>query len=442
MSNDSANQQLSMMVLRRLDGKGRLHYQHGTTWDCDFSIMHLLNGRLQVSVVPDSIYYRLRQRRPFKIEGTDRHGNQVSVQDIHITTHTFTPERDSRDILIGYAQSAFRHTERGSYSGAITIRDELISFRLTLLASPVTVQTGDFAVEIGRLDWRDWREIEEHSNAYRHATVSTYLKIRDVPIVEQDRAIKCLQNITELLSVACRGRACLTARHKYDVEDQRLDSQFVGPPFTARGWLRKLIPDKALGDFLTAAYPHLTTKYQSLNLGNVIDHYLQTLTLPSAWPLSLGIFTAMETLKAAFFRQTENENAKFAFWVVPPDDFENKAEMFDELISVLCKHFPRFCDLRSSERNSLKAQLKNLKGRSYRTQLRAMLDQLKVSYHNRELHSFIDIRNRIIHGNPLDDTSKAWEQVEGAASLFERALLAVLGYTGPSELFDSREGRA
>ena len=81
-----------------------------------------------------------------------------------------------------------------------------------------------------------------------------------------------------------------------------------------------------------------------------------------------------------------------------------------------------------------------------------MLNQLGVDYDKRELQPFIDIRNRIIHcGTPAPSdvppadysqrTSKASKAINDATSLFERALLAALGYTGPRELFNAEEGR-
>jgi hypothetical protein len=454
MTSNFANQQSLVTALQRFEGTGRLRCEHGNTWNCVFSITRLLNGRLQVSVVPDVEYSSskawnnwLSRCEPFAVEGTDEHGFHISASNIHFTRTKYS-FHDFRKTLIGYAQSAARRPNRESYSSPVTIKCELANLRFTSLISPLALQIEDFAVEIGHLGWQSQGEIEEHSNAYQHATISAYLRIQEVPEEEQDRAIECLQGITELLSVARRGHVFLVARHRYEMEGQWLDSQFAEPYFTVRGWPRALIPDDDLGDFLTTAYPRLATEYQNLELGNVIDHYLQALTLRSVWPLSLGIFTAMETLKAAFFRQTENAAVKF--WVVPPGSFESKREMFNELIDVLCNHFPRFCGLRRGERDSLKAQLKGLNRRSYKTQLQMMLDQLGVSYDKNELQAFINIRNLIIHeGTPVesdipiadywDRTSRAWKQIESAASLFERALLAVLGYMGPSEYFDASE---
>jgi hypothetical protein len=455
------NQRLSGEALEQFDGIGKLRCQHGRCRDCSFSVIRLLNGRLQVHVIPAILKGEyssseewnawLRRCEPFVIEGEDGVGNQISASEIHFTRTRL----GLRKTLIGYAQSAARHSQEKSYSGEITIKCELTGIQLSSLGYPMAIQADDFPVEIGRLGLIDQGEIYEHSTAYRHTTISAYLRIRNIPVVNLDRAIECLRGIATLLSVASRQYAFQVVQHRFDADGQWLDSQFFEPPFTARGWPRTLIPDESLADFLTTAYPHFTAKYQGLELGNAIDHYLQSLTLHSIWPASLGVFTAMETLKSAFFRQTEDtKDAGFEFWVVPSNvsnNFEDKAELFDELIDVLCHHFPRFCELNDGEKQSLKAQLRGLNRRSYRTQLKRILNRLQVDYQESELQPFIAIRNNIIHrGAPIESSlpsadywakaSMGWKQIEAATALFEKALLAVLGYAGPSELFDTPDG--
>jgi len=133
-----------------------------------------------------------------------------------------------------------------------------------------------------------------------------------------------------------------------------------------------------------------------------------------------------------------------------PADFDANKRALDDLIAVLASHFRGFDNLSSAEKESLKAQLRALNRRSYKYQLQIMLDQLGVSYSRKELQAFIDIRNRIIHQGvpipgdiPADEyehgTTQGWRRIQAAASLFERALLAVLSYTGLCELFDAPE---
>lgn len=438
MPSNSVDQQLNMMGLRRLKGHGRLRCQHGTTWNCAFSITHLLNGRLQVIVMPSSErrnWSKLidchRQCEPLEVEGMDEKQRRISANTIHITCVNY-----SHESLIGYARSVAYHPEKTAPSDRITLKHDLFNFRLTGRVSPVKVQIDSFDVEIGHLGWPDQWMVREHSKAYRHPTISTRLSIKDISVAEQDAATEGIYGILELLSVANRGYVFSAARHIGDADGRWLSGQLEEPHFTKPGWPRALIPSDSLEDFLTAAYPHMNAKYRSLELAHVIDHYLQALTLRSSWPISLGIFTAMETLKAAFFREQGDKDAKFQFWVVPPDDFAGNREVLDDLIEALGKHFSRFRNLDSSERDSLKAKLRDLNRRSYRTQLRRMLEQLNVSHSKGELQSFIAIRNSIIHqGRPTENDG--WKQVEGAASLFERVLLGVLGYEGPNEPFDA-----
>lgn len=454
MSNGSSNHKRDRSALQQFAGKGHLRCQHGNTWDSEFDIIRLLNGRLQIRAVPNVKHSSstgwnewLKRCEPFTLEGEDGNGVQISAEGIAFT-RTNLSLHDFRNTLIGYAQSVARGQDREPGTGLVTIDCDLSNFRASSRTYPITIQVEEYDVEIGRRGWTSWGEIAEHSNAYRHATIAAYVRIRNVPIAEEAGALECLRGLASLLSVAGRGHVFLAAHHRFDEEKQWLNSRFAEPVFTARGWLRPLIPAEALGDFLTAGYPHFAAGFRNLELGNVIDHYLQALTLYSVWPLSLGVFTAMEALKAAFFRQAGNGEAQF--WV-PPVDFEAGEGVLDELISVLGDRFPRFVHLSSGERQSLKAQLRGLNRRPYKYQLQTVLDQLGVEYSRKELQPFINIRNRIIHEGvpiqsnvPIDDyergTSRGWQRIQAAASLFERALLAVLGYTGPCELFDALLG--
>lgn len=458
MSGEHMNQQPSILALERFEGIGRLCCQHKASWDCTFTIVRLLNGRLRVDIVLDMdhdfsgrLSNRLRQHELFAVEGTSVAGNHISASNIHFTRTTSSPLH-CQETLIGYAPIAARSSQT-IIPDSFQVECEISNFLPTHKVSDLVIQGDGLDVRIQRLRWKEQGEIEEHGNAYRHSIVSTSLVVPRVATDEYDGAVKRLRAIVELLSFAGRGYVFVTAQHRYSLEGQWLDSQFNEPPFTSRGWIRPLIPDDALGDFLQVAYPRLVAKYQRLELANAIDHYLQAMTLRSVWPSSLGIFTAMETLRAAYFYQSEEpEDREAEFWVVPPRIFDSDPEVFGELVKSLSNHFPRFRDLTVHESQSLKAQLRNINRRSYKTQLRRMLDQLKVDYQRRELQPFVSIRNRIVHyGTPARSdvptadyeasTSKASDEINDAVSLFERTLLAILGYTGPKELFNAEEGR-
>lgn len=437
MSDSPANQQLGSLVLRLWEGEGCLRCQHGTTWKSEFTVAHLLNGRLQLVVTPKEEWHSLTdcvsQHEWFELKGIcGRQNSEITATRIH-----FTHTRFSLQSLIGYAHSVILRPEKNSYaSDSVSLKYELFNYSFDGRLSPVEIRIGDFDMEISRLTWPSKTEIREHGYAYRHRSVLACLQIRDVSSSRQDEAAGCVNGVLELLSLANRGYVFPAVRHTYGADEEWLDSRFDEPHFTKLGWPRPLIPSEHLEEFLEVTYPNMDANYRSLELAHVIDHYLQALTLRSSWPISLGIFTAMETLKSAFFHHRNDQDAGFQYWVVPPEDFD-RPEVIDALVDVLGRHFPRFNSLEKSELSSLTAQLRhNLNRRSYRTQLRRMLEQLGVNYDRDALQAFIDTRNRIIHSGRLTE-DEGWKKVDGATSLFERTLLAILGYDGPSELFDA-----
>jgi hypothetical protein len=153
--------------------------------------------------------------------------------------------------------------------------------------------------------------------------------------------------------------------------------------------------------FLDATYHTNESRVQKLEMAYMTDHYLQALTIHSIWPQSIGIFTAMETLKTAFYNRNTH----------------------------------------------LETHTEQGRRHSYRRLLATMFDVLCVNYRPEELQEFIGTRNKLIHegtavpaNTPLSEydekSEAAWQQVGKAVNLFERALLAFLNYHGPCELFD------
>lgn len=431
-----------LIVLERLSGTGYL--QGEISQACNFSVARLLNGRLRVEVVTKKDLSPSHQDGTFEIIGVDEQGLQVTVTGAYFTLHKSNPPREAH---LGYARSFTRQAKNElAPDEPITVRCDLVNFGLISSFGPTSVKLNGFNLEIERLHWEDQHEIREHGYAYQHATIQACIRIGDIPFIKLDEAIECLRNVAQLLSIACRGYVFTVAQHVSQGNDNLHESHFEEPPFTSRHWPRPLIHDKNLVNFLETTYDSLVSNYREYELGNVFDHYFQALTVRSVWPLSLGIFTAMETLKTAYMRRAENDTSQF--WVIPHEDFKDNHDLLDDFLSVLLKYYPRFSKLTKSEKDSLRSQIQNLNRRSYRTQLRTLFSKLDVSYDRQELQSFIDIRNSIIHeGTPvrsdveeskyMEQMAQGWKRIEKAASLFERTLLAQLGYTGPKELFDA-----
>jgi hypothetical protein len=434
--------------LQSWKGSGQLRWRNNS-WDGDFVLVRLLNGRLRfvfkLQDGCDSDQFGKLHNLEFSGVGEDE--SEILVKGIHFI-RGFT-DHFSYDINVGYAYSATRHIKKDTDTGTISIRCDLTNYSLNQRIGDVQFKLGGFDIHVKRLDWgKKSSGIQEHASAYQHASLSTCLEIKNIPLSEAEEAIDCLQDISALFSIACRGHVFIAARHIWNQETGKLDSFFEEPPFSDRMWGRPLIPSSAIEDFILAAYPTDKDRVRKLELAYATDHYLQALTLRSIWPQSVGIFTAMESLKVAFFNQNRNEeNASYNYWVVPPEEFEANKDMIKELVDILAKDFPRFATLTQSERQSLESQIVGLNKRSYKTQLKRMLTLLRVKYEPSELQFFVNTRNRLIHegtsvaaSTPLNEYDEkmeaAWQHIENAVSLFERALLAFLNYSGPRELFN------
>lgn len=431
--------------LQSWKGSGQLRWQNSSS-DGDFVLVRLLNGRLR-------IIFRSHDRRSnaqwdklrnLVLVGIAEDESEISIKGIHFTRRFL----DINDVEVGYASSATRHIKKDTITDTVSIRCDLTNYSLNQRMADVQFELDGFDIRIKRLSWGEKRAgIQEHANAYQHTVLSTCLEIKDVPLGKVEEAIDCLQEISALLSIACRGHVFVAVRHIWNQESGKLDSSFVEPPFSDRMWGRPLIPSNAIEDFLLAAFPVEKDRVRKFELSDATDHYLQALTLRSIWPQAVGIFTAMESLKVAFFSQNkDDENMSYNYWV-DPEEFKANNDMIKKVIDVLAKEFPRFATLTSSERQSLGSQIMGLNRRSYKTQLKRMLTLLGVEYKASELQFFVNTRNRLIHeGTPISASTPineydekmetALQYVVNAVSLFERALLAFLNYSGPHELFN------
>lgn len=433
--------------LQHWKGSGQLRWRDNS-WDGDFVLSRLLNGRLR-------FIFKLQDWRkssdrfvnlyPLEFEGVAEDDSVISVMGIHFNMRYGSIPHW---ICTGYAHNATRRIEK--VADTVSVRCDLTNYSLHQRMREVQFQLAGFDISIERLGrGKKGSGIEEHAVAYHHAALSTCLKIENIPLSKAQDAVDCLQEIATLLSIACRGHVFITARHIWNQEKGKFDSLFEEPAFLDRRWGRPLIPTDHIEDFLIAAFPADKDRVEKLELAFMTDHYLQGLTIRSIWPQSVSIFTAMETLKTAFFNQNNNnENATYHYWIVPPEDFESNVAMVNEILEVLTKHFSRFGQLTNDERRSLKDQIRHsLKRRSYKTQLKRMLDLLSIDYTSNELQFFVNTRNRLIHeGTPVpastsldeyyEKSNTALVNVKRATSLFEQSLLAYLSYQGPRELYD------
>lgn len=386
--------------LQHWTGSGLLQWRQNT-WECEFVLSRLLNGRLRFIVKPQDWRrsYRFVEQYPLEFESELEDGYQISVSGIHFTRGIM--DDFPWEVFLGYAGAASRQKEREAQE--VSLRCDLTNYSLNQRLGPVEFRINEFDISLERLGWNDQSGIEEHSYAYNHAPVLTCLKIEDIGIEEVSEARDCIRDITSQLSIACRGYVFVVAQHIFNRENGIIRSEYKEPAFPNKGWVRPFIPSDYLEQFLAATCYCFEDRADRLELAHIIDHYLHAFAMRSSWPLAVGMLTAMETLKTAFFRR-----------------------------------YPEEADAFGSRRPS------------YRTQLESVFERLDVEANDIELQEFINTRNQIIHeGTPVsvttpvedyeDTSSEAWQRTQKAASLFERTLLAYLGYSGPCEFLDLTE---
>ncbi len=387
--------------------------------------------------------------RVAEFEGVTENGVTINAKGI---TFTYRQIKEGVVLLVGIAQQVERIMDRNVEDDDASIRCDLTNFSLRNRMPPIGLHLGDFEVQLFSLNWGNRTQmLREHAKVYQYAMVASCLKVDHVAPDQEAEILDHLQEVAFLLSIACRGHVDIVAQHVQKAG--KLHSTFIEPTFTEAKWIRPLIPDEAIADFLQDVYPLSGSQMDHLAIGYAIEHYLKALTMESAWPLSAGIFTAMEALKTAFFAQNQNneEVEASAYWVVPYQDFVENHDMINDILNVLRRYFERFGELQTNERDSLKAQIKGLHRRSYKTQLRWMLEALEIEPNGKELQNFINARNDVIHRGspvPLDSTpenydanvDRAWRDVCNAIALFERTLLAFLKYNhdSPRELFNQQ----
>jgi len=419
-------------------GKGFLKCKHDTKWECNFEISQLLNGRLFIILsiqteifLWDKLEHNLSNCYPFSVEGID-----FQNQKVHIDNINFTNAYPLDMMLVGYGQTAQISNSLLPLPEMIDIEYNIINFRLNQMVTPIKIVLNGFSFEINNLSYIDGSRTKEHSIAYRHPIVSANIEGRDISSNELNKIQSNVETICWLLSIACRKHVFIASR---TISSNKLViKNYFEPTFTQIGHIRDLIPNGSVREFLSASFERINGEFRGLNLGITVDHYLQALILRSAWALSVGIITAMEALKSELWKFRGEKDEQFQYWIAPIEYDQQKEEISEEIIKVLVNHFSKFKTLGKEEKLAIKTQINNINYRSYRTQLKRIFDLLQISYTKVELNNFIKVRNLIIHYGDLENQrdNLDWKNAKMAIALFEKTLLAVLGYKGKYEPYN------
>jgi len=424
-------------------GEGRLIQPNGKKFKCHVLIKRLINGRLQVFASLDnqintSVSYRLEceTATDYKLTGDDLKFNQQNL---------FT-DTNEHFIYSGFINRLIYRSNKRCYKQCKCIY-QLTNSHWNLISTIINI--GGFLIKMrlitpgGIMSQGDINDIK---SSYKTNAISNELLVENVKKSQIKDLDELVSTLVFLMSFANRGYLFTCLEKRATSKDDLIFLNLKEPVFLRQGWSRQLIYPKDLGHFLETTYDKLLKKNMDFELRMAIDHYLQALTLRSAWSISLGIFTALESINSAFYHKNLNDQ-KMAnyFWIADDKKFKNECNLLDDLIEVLANHFPRFSKLQKPEKNSLKSQLSWINRRSYKTQLVFMLKVLKVKFDMEDVRTIVKIRNKIIHsGAPsfsedsdfYNKSADAWEHVQRAANLFEKIVLAILEYEGEYEPFN------
>jgi hypothetical protein len=429
----------------RSDGDGLLISSKARKIKCPIFVKQLVNGRLQVFISTDKeLKTSLEYQIQFKIDsglyffGKSLHFTQETVHFNELGTHIYSGFIDeltyqNKKRCYAKCQCIFLLTNhhRNFQNFSIKVENWVVKTRL-ISPSRILKQA----------------EINDMKSSYFLNTISTEISIENVKKGEVKGVEKLIATLSLLMSFANRNFHFIASYERLSRRKKLLYYQLREPTFHKPGWPRQLIPPRCLGGFLEVALDNFQKRNLEFELRMAIDHFLQALTLRSAWSISLGIFTAIETINSAFYNKNSNTNKKSNYYWVPDDKaFEENKDLYVEILNVLTNHFSEFSNLDKSEKDSLRAQLRWINRRSYKTQLMYLLNCLHVKFDKNDIRAVINIRNRIIHsGVPVFSeaneyskaTEKAWNYVQKAAKLFENIVLAILGYEGQYEPFNRK----
>jgi len=250
--------------------------------------------------------------------------------------------------------------------------------------------------------------------------------------------------LCQLLSLAQRTHVWCVAWHWHNNAGDLIRSHYEEPVFPASRPSSPLIPISAIGRFIEISAEPYEKHFVPWKLGEAQEYYLQGVLNGSGWTQALGLFTALETLKAAFLHS--HKKAGLGVYVAEGKNkhpFKKKG-VDQKIIDVLSNEFEEFRAIASEELIPLQSKILDLNRKAYKSVLRAMFHELNVTVEDDDLQSLVELRNQIIHlGSPTyaskkwRSSSEAFRWVPKFGALVEKTILAILGYGGDVELYDA-----
>ena len=422
-------------------GSGSIDCKHPIGRECRIRLTQLVNGcivvQLSMENVPNNLSKWLRQCQSFDFTGTLDDGRHVMVKNINVVGQQIRSPFADVQVLEGFVR------QPGYFDLANPDGAEL-SFRKVICEVtdfPLHGHTGSVEVDVGQARIQ-FDPLHDHAETLRlTANLKTAGVLGRITVELKEQGSE--NQLDELVGVLC-GLLSLAQRSHVRYVSQEWNNirggigrtRYQEPIFYYPMMTRPLIPAKSLAGFVQSSLETYERQYATWNLVVAQDHYIQALSLRSAWPQSVGFFTALETLKHAFLRQAGKGDLEC---YLPKGEFKKK-QIASQIKELLRKNFEVFRSLSPDEAGSLSGKIGDLNRRAYKVILRKMFEELNVRVRDDALREIVQLRNQIIHTGAPDyqnDPSEAALQASRVAGLVEKImLLGILHYEGSFERYD------
>lgn len=420
-----------------LHGRGRLTCKAGDACECEIELVQLFTGRLVVRVIPlnlEDLHPRIFKRcEYFDLVGSLDDNSRLSVTNIRFTRRMLLKEdiwtgRWSHEGYIHLPGSIrfFRPDETSTTCDKVIC--ELTNLSLGREVGPIEANVSHFHMRFARCADNEHLPLIE---ALKTSGVMSHVEVMEIGRESEKRLDQFVLRLCDLLTLASRSPVSCVAQYWQNKDGTVVKGLLREPPFDYPTRVGSLIEAAYLSVFIEDTYANYLRSWKKWDLANAIDHYVQAMSLNSAWSQAVGFFTALETVKSAFLSQNENRSRGF---YVSRSQFA-KSDVPGKVVRLLGRHFPIFKHLPDGENDALLGSARSLNRRAYKVVLKEMFRELAIEYNDDELNELVGLRNQIIHGGSPTYTVSRWRNSSEAyrsaarfASLVERVFLAVLGY--------------
>ncbi len=321
----------------------------------------------------------------------------------------------------------------------VDIEVSLTNFRCKLRKS-IEFELNGFKCKLEKKSLPEKNQKLAHARNYHHPIVESTLRVNAVKVSEIEQLEKFIDDVILQLSIVSRGSCFITTICIIDGEE-KLYHKMNTPELPYKySSLENLIHDEHIPQFLNQTLTPLQNKSTDWKIVYICDYYFHSLSLSLLWPMSLGILTALESLKDSFYENNPDEEEygrnRMAGKISTAQVTKMSGAVRDYVIEQICKQNEKLPSgkkiaISDAEKADFKAQIKGLIQRpSYKSQLVRMFEQLGVNFDLKNVEDIIRVRNRIIHTGYYDAEGFGWREIRNAIGLVEKALLCLLEYTG------------